>query len=109
MAKKIKVTVGSKNVYADMGYANPEEALIKAKIANLICDLVNSRNLSQSESARILKIDQPRVSDLMCGRLKRFSTEKLFEFLNALGQDIEIRIKKKPSSHKYAEVRVVAA
>lgn len=109
MAKKIKVTVGSGNVFADMGYDNPEEALTKAKIASRICEIIKSRRLNQAASAKILGIDQPRVSDLVCGRLRRFSTEKLFEFLNSLDQDIEIRIKPKPRSHKHAEVRVLAA
>ncbi len=109
MGRKIKVTPSSGNVFADMGFENPEEALTKAKIASRIYDILKSRRLTQAASAKILGIDQPRVSDLIRGRLKRFSTDKLFEFLNALDQDIEITIKPKSRSSKCGEVRVLAA
>ena len=109
MARKIKVTPGSGNVFADIGVENPEESLTKAKIASRIYEILKARRLTQAASAKLLGIDQPRVSDLVCGRLKRFSTEKLFEFLNALDQDIEIRIKPKSRSSKCGEVRVLAA
>jgi predicted XRE-type DNA-binding protein len=103
------VTPSSGNVFADIGIANPGEALVKAKIASVIYDLIKSKDLTQAESAKLLEIDQPRVSDLLCGRLKRFSTDKLFEFLKHLDQDIEIRVKPKSRTRKHAEVRVLAA
>lgn len=109
MAKKIEVKMSSGNIFADMGYENPEEALTKAKIAGRICDILKAKKLTQIAAAKILKVDQPRVSDLICGRLRRFSTEKLFEFLTALDQDIEIVIKPKQRSSKHAEIRVLAA
>lgn len=109
MAKKIKVRISSGNVFADMGYENPEESFTKAKIAGRICDIIKSKRLTQVSAAKILGIDQPRVSDLICGRLRRFSTEKLFEFLTSLDQDIEIVIKPKSRSSKHAEIRVLAA
>jgi len=109
MVKKIPVTASSGNVFADMGYANPEEALTKAKIASRICDIIKDSGLNQVATSKLLGIDQPRVSDLVCGRLRRFSTEKLFEFLTALDQDIEIVIKPKSRRSKHAEIRVLAA
>lgn len=108
MAKKIKVTPSTGNVFADMGYENPEDALTKAKIASRICEILKSKKLTQVAAAKILGIDQPRVSDLIRGRLRRFSTDKLFGFLKSLDQDIEIIIKPK-RTNKSAEVRVLAA
>lgn len=109
MTRKVKVTAGTGNVYADMGYENPEESLTKAKIAARIYEILQLRRLTQTASAKILGIDQPRVSDLSCGRLRRFSTERLFEFLNLLDQDIEIRIMPKGKTKRAAEIRVLAA
>ena len=109
MAKKVAVKASSGNVFADMGYKNSKEALIKAQIASCICDIIKAKKLTQVAAAKILEIDQPRVSDLVCGRLRRFSTEKLLEFLTYLDLDIEISIKPKLRSSKQAEIRVMAA
>lgn len=109
MAKKIRVKMGCGNVFADMGYENAEEAFTKAKITSRICDIIKAKRITQVAAAKILGIDQPRVSDLICGRLRRFSTDKLFEFLTSLDQDIEIVIKPKSRSSKHAEIRVLAA
>ena len=55
----------------------------------------------------ILQIDQPKVSKILRGRLREFSTDRLFRFLNALDQDIQIVIKAKPSSRRQARMTVV--
>ena len=57
-------------------------------------------------AARILGVDQPKVSALKRGRLEGFSTERLFKFLNALGRDVEIVIKKKSTAARPARIRV---
>ncbi len=97
MAKneKITVTKGSGNIFADIGSKNPDELKVKAQIAATINSIVKNRHITQKEAAGILGVTQPQVSDLNNGKLKHFSIERLFEFLNALGRDVEIVIKKK--------------
>jgi predicted XRE-type DNA-binding protein len=109
MRKKIDATKGSGNVFADIGVAAPEEALAKAKLARKISEIIKHRHLTQKDAAAILGIDQPKISALMHGRLGGFSTERLFKFLNALGRDVEIVIKRKPRSRQEARVAVVAS
>jgi predicted XRE-type DNA-binding protein len=83
---------GSGNVFADIGVANPKEALAKSRLAQEISALIADAGLTQMAAAKILGIDQPKVSNLMRGRLKDFSMSRLFEFLNKLGQDIQISV-----------------
>ncbi|MCZ6591603.1 MAG: helix-turn-helix transcriptional regulator [Alphaproteobacteria bacterium] len=64
--------------------------------------------LRQAEVARRLGIPQPKISALMNYRLGGFSAGKLMRFLTALGRDVEIRIKKKPSSRDEGKIRVYA-
>jgi predicted XRE-type DNA-binding protein len=109
MSKAIKVEQSSGNVYADLGIPNPEEYYAKAQIAYCIHAIINKRRLTQRQAAKILKIDQPKVSALINGILDGFSSDRLFRFLNALGQDIEIVIKPKTSLKKPAVIRVLAA
>jgi predicted XRE-type DNA-binding protein len=80
-------------VFADLRFPDPEEALAKAELARRICQLVSERGPTQVEAARVLGLDQPKVSALMRGKLKGFSVGRLFRCLNALGQDIEIVVR----------------
>ena len=92
---------GGKNIFEDLKLPDAEELNAKAQIAYRICDLLRKRKLTQKEAAKLLGTDQPRVSALLHGRLEGFSSDRLFRFLNALDQDIEIVIRRarKKSSH----------
>ncbi len=70
---------------------------------------VKHRNITQKEAAKILGITKLQVSDLNNGKLKQFSIERLFDFLNALGRDVEIVIKKKSARSKRGTVTQVVA
>jgi predicted XRE-type DNA-binding protein len=80
----------SGNVFADLGLSNPEERLIKAELAIRIRRLIKDRRLTQAAAARLLEIDQPKISMLVGGKLSGFSLERLFRFLYKLGQNITI-------------------
>ncbi len=108
MTKKEEIIPSSGNVFADIGLDNAEETLAKAEIASRICDIITERKLSQAMAARVLAVDQPKVSALMRGRLDGFSSDRLFRFLNALDRDVEIVIKPKSMNAKRGSVHVVA-
>lgn len=93
--KKINYTENSGNVYQDLNLPNSEERLAKAKLAMRIEKIISGRKLKQTEAAKILKINQPKISALMNGQLTGFSMGKLIYFLNCLNQDIEICVKEK--------------
>jgi predicted XRE-type DNA-binding protein len=109
MSEEIKVTSSSGNVFADLGLANSDELLIKAELVRQISNLIDATKLTQAEAAKILGIDQPKVSALLNGKLSGFSTDRLFRFLNALGSDVEIRVIPKPMPESLAQTRIVAA
>jgi predicted XRE-type DNA-binding protein len=109
MIRDISVEESTGNVFADLGYPNAEEALAKSRLAQRIAELIQNRALTRDQAARLLGIDQPKVSKLLRGRLREFSTERLFRFLNALDQDVQIVIKAKPRSRRQAALSVVAA
>jgi predicted XRE-type DNA-binding protein len=108
MPKTIDVEESSGNVFADMGLPNPEERLAKADLAIRVAGVIRARRLTQADAARILKIDQPKVSRLLRGQLSGFSTERLMQFLTLLGRDVEIVIKRAPRSRRQGHMRVVA-
>jgi predicted XRE-type DNA-binding protein len=106
MADKDAYTVGSGNVFKDLGVHRPEEALAKAELAHKISEAIARRRLTQSEAATLLKVDQPKISALTRGRLAGFSLDRLVRFLVLLGNDVEIVVKARPRSRRQARVMV---
>jgi predicted XRE-type DNA-binding protein len=78
MSEEIKVQSSSGNVFADLGLANADELLIKAELVRQISNSIDAKDLTQTEAAKLLGIDQPKVSALLNGKLSGFSTERLF-------------------------------
>lgn len=88
MKRTIQYEESSGNVFGDLESDNPEEALAKSELARQIVKIIKKRKLTQKQAAEILDIDQPKISALLRGRLRSFSLEHLFRFLNDLGQDV---------------------
>jgi len=106
--KAIPVIRGSGNVFADLGFGQPEEELTKAKLASLIRQVIERNHLTQVSAGELMGIDQPKVSALLNGRLSNFSSERLMRLLTALGQDVKITVKAKPLGRERARIQVVA-
>lgn len=104
---EIPVTPGSGNVFADLGFPEPEEELTKAQLASHIRQIIKRRRLTQAAAAALMGIDQPKVSALLNGRLANFSSERLMRLLTTLGQDVEITVKAKPRNRAHGRIRVV--
>jgi predicted XRE-type DNA-binding protein len=98
--------ISSGNVFADLGLPNPEERLTKAMLASQIAELIEGRGFTQNQAAARLGIDQPRISNLLRGRLRGFSTDRLIAFLNALNCDVIITIRPAKKNHP-GSVRVL--
>jgi predicted XRE-type DNA-binding protein len=107
--KAVAVTESSGNVFADLGFAEPEEELTKAQLASHIRRLLERRRLSQTAAAALMGIDQPKVSALLNGRLANFSSERLMRLLTALGHDVEITVRPRPRARTQGRIRVSSA
>ncbi|HEX6371717.1 MAG TPA: helix-turn-helix transcriptional regulator [Longimicrobium sp.] len=84
---------GSGNVFADLGLPEPEGALAKARLAQAIAETIDRRGLTQEEAAKIMGLDQPKVSAIVRGRLAGFTQDRLTRCVLALGNDVEITIR----------------
>jgi len=109
VTKKSDIIKSSGNIFADLDVPESETALAKADLARRINAIIRKRDMTQAEAAMILGIDQAKVSALNRGRLTGFSTERLFRLLNALGQDVQIVVRKAPASRKRGQVTVMEA
>ncbi|MEA1960188.1 MAG: helix-turn-helix transcriptional regulator [Bacillota bacterium] len=104
MGEDARAVKGSENIFKDMGLPNPDESLAKARIASMIYDIIESRGLTQKRAGDILGVSQPKISALRNGRLEEFSIERLFSFLRALDQDVDIVVR--PKRHHDAKLRL---
>lgn len=102
-------TKSSGNVFADLGLQQPEELQAKVQFAYLISQIINHRHMTQKDAATELGLTQPKISNIMAGRLDGFSLEKLIMLMVKLNRDVEIVIKKKPRTREQAHLNVVCA
>jgi len=83
----------SGNVFADLGFRNPKQELLKAKLTIEIYRLLKSRGVKQQEAAKLLGTTQAQVSALMRCKPVSVSVGRLMEFLTILGQDIQVTVR----------------
>ncbi|QJW95788.1 helix-turn-helix domain-containing protein [Frigoriglobus tundricola] len=102
-----QVEAGGGNVFAELGIAQPDLALVKARLVQQIRDLIAEQGLNQMQAAKLLGLDQPKVSALVRGRTSGYTTDRLFKFLNLLGRHVDITIRPVTNNATAAETRVV--
>lgn len=108
-AEPLTIARGTKNVFADLEYPDAAERQAKLRLAYALNQVLEQRELTQTTAAKLLGLTQPKVSALRHYKLVGFSVERLMTLLTVLDQDVEIVIRKKPSSRSAARISVVAA
>ena len=105
--KSEKVEISSGNVFADLGFEDSEERLLKAKLASKIAQLIEQKGWTLAQTAARTALDQPKVSRLLRGQLSGFSADRLFAVLNRLGHSVEVRISAKERAPEKSHTRVM--
>ncbi len=102
------VTEGSGNVFADLGFDRPLEEQAKASLVREIRTIIDDRDLTQTQAGKIIGLPQPDLSQLLRGRTRGFTVDRLLRLIMALDRDIEIRITKRPKSRLESRMAVTA-
>jgi predicted XRE-type DNA-binding protein len=94
--EKARLTRSSGNVFRDLGFGaeDAEHLAIRADLMIQIEKAIKRRRLKQAEAAKIMRVTQPRVSDLLRGRIDLFSTDTLIDMLARLG--VQVRLVTRP-------------
>jgi len=100
------ITESSGNVFADLGFEDPEEELAKAKLVVVLSQVIAQTGLTQTKVAEVLGVDQPTVSKLLRGRTSGFTSDRLMRLLNLLGQDVDISVTPKRSKEARVSISV---
>jgi len=90
---RVQVRKSSGNVFADLGF-DPDEAehlRIRSALMGTLREVVEKRKLTQAEAAALMEVSQPRISDLVRGKIGLFSIDTLVEMLARAGVRVEVR------------------
>lgn len=97
------------DVFDDLGFSPEEtlEAKIKADIWRALVRYIEQRGLSQADLVKKLKAHQPDVSNLLKGKISKFSITKLIQFADRL--NLETHVKLAPSRSHHRSTKLNAA
>jgi len=89
---KLKQSRGSGNVFEDLGFARDEadNLLLRAQLMSSIREA--ARGMTQREAAIQFGVSQPRLNDLMCGKIGKFSLDALVNMLGRAGMRVELKV-----------------
>ncbi|MBZ5575349.1 MAG: helix-turn-helix domain-containing protein [Acidobacteriia bacterium] len=93
---RTKGTTGNQNVFRDLGFSEAEAAnlRIRAEMMNALIAHIEKKRWTQAQAARHLRMTQPRVSNLMRGKIQLFSIDTLVNLLAAAGRRVDFRVGK---------------
>jgi predicted XRE-type DNA-binding protein len=96
------ITKGSGNVFADLGFSRAESRnlRLRSEMMTAMRSFIEKEGLTQAGAANLLKVSQPRISDLMRGKISRFSLDALVNMLTDAGLEVDLRIR--PPSRRVA-------
>ena len=96
MTKRIKITEGSENVFRDIGFGEVEAENLKLRSDLMIRieKYVKQSGMTQAEAARGLGITQPRLNQLLKGKIQLFSLDALVNMLAQAGMRVNMTVKK---------------
>lgn len=103
---KLEMQMSSGNVFADLGFKNSEEMLLKSELVRQINSTIVIRQLDEKQTRDILEIDENTRSNLAKGRLTELTIEQLFRYLNIFGRDLEIVLKPASTSRDRGNLKV---
>lgn len=95
---KIKMTRSSGNVFKDLGFSTEEAEHLKIRSTMMarLRELISQRGLTQADAAALFGVTQPRISDLVRGKIDLFSIDTLVDMLSHAGVRVKVSFNVKP-------------
>ena len=92
-AKKAAVRKSSGNVFADLGFDQDEAEHLRIRSALMatVRQILHGRKLTQAAAATLFDVSQPRISDLVRGKIELFSIDTLVDMLARANVRVDIR------------------
>src|SRR5712691_4696735 len=93
----MRVHRSSGNVFRDLGFTDDEaeNLRVRSDLMMSLSKLIEDRSLTQAQAAKLLGVTQPRISDLMRGKIQLFSVDSLIEMLGHAGAHVSFVVKQR--------------
>jgi predicted XRE-type DNA-binding protein len=93
-----QITPSSGNVFRDLGFSEEEAAHLEVRSTLMftIRKLIQDRQLTQAKAAKLFGVTQPRISDLVRGRIELFSIDSLVDMLARAGIKVDVTLSPMP-------------
>lgn len=101
------ITKSTGNVFQDLGLPQAELRQLKADAARQIKAAIDRKGITQKEAATIMGMDAQKVSNIVCGRLRGYTLDRLFSCLCALDVDVTVTMRPKPKKQSHAILRAM--
>jgi predicted XRE-type DNA-binding protein len=91
---RLKVQRSSGNIFTDLGFG-PEEAghlRIRSDLMIEVRKVIEARGLTQARAAKLFGVTQPRISNLVRGRIDLFSIDTLVDMLAQAGVRVNVAV-----------------
>ncbi len=90
----MRVIKGSGNVFVDCGFppAEAENLRIRAKLMMALTGHIEQSKLTQARAAKLMDVSQSRISDLVRGKIGRFTIDTLVDMVSAAGLRVDVDI-----------------
>jgi predicted XRE-type DNA-binding protein len=80
----------NRSAYHELGFPDADEMLLKAQFATKIAQILETRDWTQQEAAKVLRLTQPKLSQMLRGQFRGISELKMMDCLVRLGQGVRI-------------------
>lgn len=96
MTQRLKMERGSGNVFCDIGFAEEEaqNLTLRSEMMIRVEQFVKKSGLTQAEAAQLLGVTQPRLNDLLKGKIAKFSLDALVNMLAHAGMRVKMTVRK---------------
>ncbi len=74
--------------------AEAENMRLRSSLMSALTDHITERKLNQAEAAKLFGVTQPRISDLMRGKIDLFGLDTLVNMLGVAGLRVELQVAK---------------
>lgn len=100
---------GTRNVFADLGFPDPEIHMVKTRLVFGLQQAIDSRSLTQTAAAKATGVSQPDVSRILRGQFRDISVERLLRMLTRLGCEVDVIVRPEGSLAQVSAIRFAEA
>jgi predicted XRE-type DNA-binding protein len=89
-----KITGSNENVFKDLGFSavQSDKLAIKSYLMIQIESFIKNKGMTQAQASQLMNVSRPRISDIMRGKIDKFTIDALVDMLTKAGHRISLNV-----------------